>query len=166
MSVLVIIRGPLGVGKTTVAQKLAQRTNGKYFSIDQLLAENKLDRGDSISVENFLKLNKILVPLIRECISKGIIVIVDGNFYYKEQLDDLLSQIDNHRVFTLKAPVGVCIERNAGRERVYSEDAVRFVHRMVSKFDYGTIIEIKQKTPQEIVEEILINLLVGYGIYS
>jgi len=36
MSYLVIIRGPLGVGKTTIAKKLTVRLEGKYFSVDKI----------------------------------------------------------------------------------------------------------------------------------
>jgi shikimate kinase len=34
MEYFVIIRGPLGVGKTTIAKRLAKQLNAKYISID------------------------------------------------------------------------------------------------------------------------------------
>ena len=58
MSVSILIRGPLGVGKTTVARALAEQVGGLYVSVDGILAEHGLDKveGECITVENFIKL--------------------------------------------------------------------------------------------------------------
>ena len=37
MKKLILVRGPLGVGKTTVARKLAASLNAHYISIDSVL---------------------------------------------------------------------------------------------------------------------------------
>ena len=49
----------------------------------------------------------------------------------------------------------MCIERDKQRKRVYGEDAARFVHMLVSKFDYGTNINTKNKTLSQTIKEIL-----------
>jgi shikimate kinase len=43
MSFWVIIRGPLGCGKSTISKELAKKINAKYFSIDKILKENNLE---------------------------------------------------------------------------------------------------------------------------
>jgi len=43
MEYCIIIRGPAGVGKTTIAKKLAKYLNADYASIDKIMKENKLD---------------------------------------------------------------------------------------------------------------------------
>lgn len=49
-----------------------------------------------------------------------------------------------HHIFTLKAPVEVCIERDKNRAETYGEDAARAVHSLVSRFDYGMVIDATQ----------------------
>ena len=159
MSYFIIIRGPLGVGKTTVSKELARILDGEYVSIDKLLEENDLVRSDEdegcIPASNFLKGDEIILPKIKKLLEKGRIVILDGCFYHREQIVHLYESLPHqHFTFTLKAPVEVCIERDRGREWVYGEDAARVVHWMVSSFDEGTVIDTAGKTLEQTVEEI------------
>lgn len=43
---MVIIRGPLGIGKSTIAKQIAYKINGDYISINDVLAKNHLDQVD------------------------------------------------------------------------------------------------------------------------
>lgn len=87
------------------------------------------------------------------------IAIFDGNFYWKSQIDDLIQRLDYpHYVFTLKAPVEVCIERDKERGETHGADAARVVHKKVSSFDYGVIIDTKDQTVKETVLAILSHL--------
>ncbi len=161
MKKLILVRGPLGVGKTTVARKLAASLNAHYISIDSVLEENHLDQAeeDGIPVKNFIKGNELVLPEIRSALEKGKPVIIDGCFYHKEQIEHFIQNLDAPCfVFTLKAPLEVCIERDKGREKSYGEGAAWAVHGMVSKFDYGTGVITEDKTPEETMEEIESNL--------
>ena len=53
----IIIRGPLGIGKTTIAKALTERLDGYYVSIDGVLDEHGLDQTDEpcIPARNFVK---------------------------------------------------------------------------------------------------------------
>jgi len=44
MSYFIIIRGPAGVGKTTIAKKLAARLGETYISFDKIMREKGLDK--------------------------------------------------------------------------------------------------------------------------
>ena len=44
MSYIIIIRGPLGVGKSTVSKELAKKLKGRHIPIDKVLEENNLER--------------------------------------------------------------------------------------------------------------------------
>ena len=154
MNYCVIIRGPLGCGKTTIAKELSKLMGASYFSVDTILDENKLEEWDKgyISLQSFLKANDILSLKVFE---SEVPAVIDGNFYYKEQLEDLISKLDSkHYVFTLKTSLDVCIERDKKRTNSLGEDAVKAVFKKSNEFDYGTVIDVN-KTLKECVDEIV-----------
>jgi len=159
MIYFVIIRGPLGCGKTTIAKKLCRILSAEYISIDKVLEDYGLDNVDSkaecIPVENFIKANEIVLPKAKEKLENGKIVIFDACFYHKESIENLIENLlyPNY-VFTLKAPIQVCIERDSKRSKTHGEDSAKAVHKLVSKFDYGVIIDITKPVNYS-VEEIL-----------
>lgn len=160
MSYFIIIRGSLGVGKTTIAKQLADILRGEYISIDDVLEKYNLDKVDKkeggIPVKNFIKGNENILQKIKEKLSKGKIVIIDGCFYHKKQIEHFIKNLNfPHFVFTLKAPLEVCIDRDKKREKVYGMEAAIAVFNLVTKFDYGILIETKNKSAKENVNEIL-----------
>ena len=160
MKQLVVIRGPLGVGKTTVAREVASVLGGTYLSVDEILHANGLDvvEGD-IPLENFLRANQILLSMIADAFSQGWPAIVDGNFYHRAQVEDLLSHIsDPCEVFTLKATLQTCIARDRSRIIRYVEEATAAVFQLVSAFDYGHVINTEHLTVNETVDTILASL--------
>jgi len=147
MSYFIIIRGPLGSGKTTISKQLSKILGAEHISIDKVLDENKLDKSDpevgGIPVDNFIKANEIILPTAKEKLSKGQVVIFDACFYYRDPIEHLIKNLPYpHYVFSLKALVDECIKRDSIRNLVYGEDSVRAVHGMVSRFDYGQIIDV------------------------
>ena len=90
MSYFIIIRGPLGCGKTTIAKKLATCLAGKYFSVDKILDAHKLGydtEGGNIAQKSFLKTNEILAPQAKKFLAAGQPVIFDGNFYWRSHIN-------------------------------------------------------------------------------
>jgi shikimate kinase len=164
MSYIVIIRGPLGVGKSTVAKKLAEKLKGGYVSIDEVLAQNDLDHVDEIigciSETNFLMANKMAGPKITKCLEHNRPVVIDGNFYHKSQITDLTNNSPYKAfVFTLTAPLEVCIERDAKREKSHGAGAACAVHNLVSKFSYGEIIDNSLLSEDETMEKIILRII-------
>ncbi len=87
--------------------------------------------------------------------NKNKIVIFDGNFYWKSQIEDLVQRLDYpHYVFTLKAPVDVCIERDKMRGETHGAITAQVIHKKVSTFDYGSIIDTEKQTVVQIVDKI------------
>jgi tRNA uridine 5-carbamoylmethylation protein Kti12 len=154
----IIIRGPLGIGKSTIAKLITEELQGNYISVDRVLEEHSLDRtieGQGISLDNFIKANEIIIEKIKT-VSESTTVVIDGNFYYLEQLENLVLMLgENTHVFTLKAPVEVCISRDAARSQPYGEDAVRAVHMFVSAFDYGDVINTAEQSIDDTVRALL-----------
>lgn len=163
MSYFIIIRGPLGIGKSTIAQKLANFLDAEYVPIDLVLEKHRLDKvspkAECIPAENFIKANKIVLPKVKEKLKKGKIVIFDACFYHKEPIEHLIQNLSYpHYVFTLKAPLEVCIERDSKRDKTHGELAARAVHKLVSRFDYGIIIDVNKNNIDQTVKEILSHL--------
>jgi len=161
MSYFIIIRGPLGSGKSTIAKKLAESIKAKYISIDQLLEENDLTQDKEegyISQKSFLKDNEIVISQAKKVLEQGRPVIFDGNFYWHEVIEDLINKLDyHHYIFTLKVSLRVCLERDKNRSQSYGVDTVKAVYEKTTEFDYGIIIDAAQSLNQS-VEEILANL--------
>ena len=146
MSYYIMIRGPLGCGKTTIAARLAKELKGVHVSVDKILEELKLDKVpphyESVPLKNFLKGNEHIIPRAKQWISEGKVVVFDACFYNKEVIEHLLNNLKfPHYIFTLKAPVELCIKRDKGRKRIYGEDATSAVHMLVSRLDYGITID-------------------------
>ncbi|MFH1712218.1 MAG: AAA family ATPase [Patescibacteria group bacterium] len=158
MKKIIIIRGPLGVGKTTVAKKLAEKIDAKYFSVDEILENQALDKieGESITLESFTKVNDLMIPEIEAVLAQDKAAIIDGNFYFQEVIDDLQARLSvQPKVFTLTASVDTCIGRDCDRGQTHGADAARAVHSMVSKVEAGETIITEGKIADEIVTELL-----------
>jgi predicted kinase len=154
----VIIRGYLGVGKTTVAKQVARKLNAKYFSIDEILAKHKLDQvtGRCIPLENFVKGNEKVLKQAKTLLKKGKPIVFDGNFYHKGHITHLVRNLRvPHKVFTLKAPLKVCIARDAKRKGSYGKWPVIAVFNLVNNTKYGKTINTKNKTSAQVVNEIV-----------
>jgi predicted kinase len=152
----IIIRGPLGCGKSTIAEFLSKKLNAEHLAIDRVLDENGLtsDKEEGfISQKSFKKANEIISPKAEEILKQGKIVVFDGNFYWKSQIDDLVQRLDyEHYVFTLKASVETCVSRDIERGKTHGEDAARAVYKKSTSFSYGEGIETEGKKAEEVVE--------------
>jgi len=154
---VIIIRGPLGVGKTTVAKLLNQQLDGCCISVDGVLEQHGLDQcKNGIPARNFIRANELALPQARQALAQGKPVIFDGNFYYKTPIWHLRRSLPAPLViFNLKASLEACIERDRGRTRVYGVDAASWVHYLVSRFEMGQPIDTEGKTSQQVAQELL-----------
>lgn len=157
------------MGKTTVAKKIAEKINGKYISIDEVLVNNNLSHVDEkigcIPEENFLKANQIVGPIINSCLENNDPVIIDGNFYHKNQIADLVNNFPFQVfAFTLTAPLEVCVERDSKRPKCYGIGAATAVYNLVSKFDYGEVVETELLSVDETINEIIFKMKSDFGL--
>ena len=153
----IIIRGPAGIGKTTISRELANEIDAEIVHFDRIMDELGLDyvSGDKwIPLIKFLKADRIMIPRFRERLKAGNIVI-DGNFYHKKQIEDLVGKLRaNHFVFTLKADLEECIRRDRSREGSLGKQAVSDIYRLTTAFDYGTTIDTSGRPIKEVVRKI------------
>ena len=155
-SFYIIIRGPLGCGKTTIAKRLAKVLDAAYFAVDRVLAEFNLekDKEDSyIAQKSFFKANEIIAARAKKFLEKGKTVNVDGNFYWKSTIEDLIAKLKyDHQVFTLKASIKTCIARDKERHKPHGETATRAVYKKSTSFDYGEVIDTENKPIDQTVK--------------
>ncbi len=156
MSYYLIIRGPLGCGKSTISEKLAKELGAQYVAIDRVLDEHHLtdDKEDGyVSQTSFKKANELIVPEAEETLKVGIPVIFDGNFYWQSSIEDLIGRLNYpHHVFTLTAPLAVCIERDKNRDKTHGEDAAGAVYEKSTSFTHGISIDATRSIEETIKE--------------
>ncbi|KKP37797.1 MAG: hypothetical protein UR28_C0026G0003 [Candidatus Peregrinibacteria bacterium GW2011_GWF2_33_10] len=162
MNYFIIIRGPLGSGKSTISEKLAENLDAKLIAIDEVLENLKLDKVDEkegcIPAINFIKASESVLPEVKKTLQNGKIVIFDACFYHKEVIEHLIQNLPfSYHIFTLKAPLELCIKRDSERNKTHGEGAAWAVHSLVSRFDYGKNIDVTGSI-QDALKDILSDL--------
>jgi len=160
MVYFIVLSGTLGSGKSTCAKKIAEILDGKIIDLDEVLRENKLDHQASdsacISAANFIKGLDIVIPLAKQWLEKNKIVIFDGCLYHREVLDYLIKKLlFPHYIFTLKAPLPVCIDRDKQRERTIGKGVAEEVYSLVCVNDFGILVNTENKSVSETIKEII-----------
>lgn len=80
--------------------------------------------------------------MAKRSLKHGTSVIFDGNFYWKSQIDDLISRLDYpYFVFTLRASLRTCVERDRMRGKTHGAEAAEAVFRKATAFSCGTMID-------------------------
>ena len=131
----------MGVGKTTISNALAKSIDATVVSIDQI-ADKDWDGG---SVRLYVKANHVAAGRARAALAGGTPVVFDGCFYWRTQIADLERRLPfPHEVFTLKAPLPVCVERDSHRKLVFGAEAAEQVYRKVTRFECGVAIDATQ----------------------
>ncbi len=134
-----IVRGPLGAGKTTIARALAARLGARYVSIDELLEREPWDGG---SEGLFLRTNRRAATAAARSLRRGRPVVLDGNFYWRSALADLARRLPGpRRVLRLDVPLATCVRRDRARARPYGARAVREVFEKVARVPGGRPVD-------------------------
>ena len=158
MSYYVIIRGPAGSGKSTIAKKLAKGLDAFYLDFDKVLSGYKLDKidGDGISTENFIKGNELILDDIRQRVKSDQTVIIDACFYRKGHLDHLVKSLPyKHFIFSLQSSLEECIQRNRKRKKGMADQDIIDVYNLVAKYKTGILIIIEGRKEKDVINEIL-----------
>ena len=163
MGFYVIIRGPLGSGKTTIAKALAARLNAGLISVDEILDDHHLDsdmEDGFISQKSFKHANDFIAEIARPLLDTKKPVIIEGNFYWKSQIEDLTQKlVYPYAIFTLDVPLEVCLKRDSERENSCGEDATRVIYNKTASVEAGKKIDATKEVEDVITEIIDVLLL-------
>lgn len=161
MNYSIVIRGPLGSGKTTISKALCDKINARYISTDEILEKFDLEEWENgyVSISSFLKVNIIAAKIAIEKMEERFTAVIDGNFYYKNQIEDLSDRLKPYKLYTitLKVPLEVCVQRDRNRKLSFGREAVIEVYRKSTEFTYGTEIDATGVL-DEVLERILSTL--------
>ena len=128
------------MGKTTVSRALARRLRADHISIDQILEEKHL--WVSGRLDEFLRANLVASRWSERALARGRSVVIDGNFYWKGQLRDLSARLGpGLQVFTLVAPLTLCVERDRERPGGHGRQAAQAVFARSTRFSWGTRVD-------------------------
>ena len=153
MTYYVVVRGPLGVGKSTVSRRLANIIGADHILIDRILEERGLEEWDEdrTSLRSFLRANTFAIARAHEGLKRVRPTVFDGCFYWNEQLDDLTQRLDfPHYGFTLEAPLSVCVARDRTRPLPKKGDEPRAGDQLgaeACEAVYGLVTQIRYGTP-------------------
>lgn len=137
---IVILCGPPGVGKTTVASLVQERLRERGLSFQTL-------DSDEFSTDTYEQ-------LFRRVRDSGGHWLVAGTFYEREWQVEFTRLNDVAFVY-LRADLETCLERNRQREDPVTEEAVHVVYREFDEPDASLTVDVVDESPDEVADRIL-----------
>ncbi|MGM5481064.1 MAG: AAA family ATPase [Nanobdellota archaeon] len=156
MSFVIILRGPAGSGKTTMAMRLNNLFDTHYISVDKVKSEKGLKHSEAEKLEA----NKTIIAEAEDHLEQGEVVIIDEVFYYERQLKELIEKLNYpYKIFSLKAPLDECLKRHDARRkaglRKMPDSDVKLVHKLVGELEKGIVIDTSNQNEDEALNEML-----------
>ncbi|MFW5928378.1 MAG: AAA family ATPase [Thermoplasmatota archaeon] len=137
---IVILCGPVGVGKTTVSEILKS-----------ILDENGLDfnvlHSDDFSTHTYDQ----MFEEVKESDENW---ILDGTFY-REDIRDKFRRLDDVIIVWLKAELDTCLKRNEQREEPLEEKVVHIMYQRFEEPDPDLKIETDDMDSEKVVDHII-----------
>lgn len=163
MGYYIIVRGPLGSGKTTISKALAARLSADHISVDEVLDQHGSDKDNEqgfISQKSFKRANDFIAEMAKPLLDAKKPIVIDGNFYWQSQIDDLTEKlVYPHAIFSLDVPLEVCVKRDAERDNSLGADATKVVYGKTISVEAGRKIDATKDVEDVVTEMIDILLL-------
>lgn len=140
---IILIFGPVGAGKTTIARRLVEELEGAH-----LISSDQFRR----------RVYYHLIGEVKRRMGEWRYLIVDGTFYrsrWREELKEAATGEAILEVF-VDCPLETCLRRNRERSRPIPEEAVHIIWRKFEHPDKPDLhINTESNKPEEAVQIIL-----------
>ena len=138
-SIVYVICGFIGAGKTTFARKLEEKTGAMRITKDEWLIRLI---GNDPTIDGFEEYNNKLCELSRDVafqlVEKGIDVIIDEGFWAREQRVELRRRIDvigaKEVLYYVEAPIETIRDRVVGRNNNLTKDSFNISKEMLDNY--------------------------------
>ncbi|MFW6376131.1 MAG: AAA family ATPase [Thermoplasmatota archaeon] len=137
---IVILCGPVGVGKTTVSNKLKIRLNEEGLGL-------KVMHSDDFSTHTYDQ-------MFDKVKGSNENWILDGTFY-REDIRDKFRRLDDVIIVWLKAELDTCLKRNEQREEPLEEKVVHIMCQRFEEPDPDLKIETDDMDSEKVVDHII-----------
>ena len=159
MTRIIVIHGPTGAGKSTLAERIRDSTTKPCALIAQDVIYNEMLNGDGMEAKNEAVI--LIELLIRRLITDGYNIIVEGVLrpdYFRPMFAKLNSEFKIDYVY-LAANVETSVMRHEGRPKQrhnFGEDKVREWHSRSESFGFNdeAIIETDGFSAEDIFDKV------------
>ena len=156
---IIILRGPAGVGKSTVAELLQKKLGENWVHLDIDKIKHTISETSSpIRSEIAHRVGKYF---IEELLSNNFNIIVEEIFrenFYKELLSLIERSHSSVHKFFLRADINTLITRNASRVKIKDHKTIQDLHSEIQPLEGEKILETSNYSTEQLAELIIKDL--------
>lgn len=155
MTKAILLRGPAGVGKSTIGKQLQEQLSGNWANLDVDLFKHMISKESSLFRSDTA--HDVTLYFLEKLLQSDVSVVIEEIFkepFYYQTLK--LFEKYNCEVLTvfLTAPADTVVQRDKERAKHKGEDTIRMLHNEISPLSEKLIIDTSRNTTQETVDQI------------
>jgi len=163
MNTIIVLRGPSGVGKSTISHLIQEKLgkNWTVIDVDKFKHYMPMKDGQVNRAERSLIAQNVSKYFAKEMYDKGYDVILE-EMYKKPFNDSLVEFLHGNNINYLKvflyAPVELVIERARAREKEVPDEEIRRHFSEIEAYDDDFVIDTTQYSSEEAADQIIAKL--------
>lgn len=163
MNYVVILRGPSGVGKSTISRIIQEKlgSNWTVIDVDKFKHYMPMKEGQSNRAERSKIAHEVSKFFAKAMYDKGYDVILE-EMYKKDYNDSLIAFLSENDMKYLKvfldAPIDLVVERARAREKDVPDDEIRRHFSEVEAYPDDFIIDTTKYSSEEAADQIIAQL--------